>query len=706
VSPAGLEPHPLIASAEVLPPARTGLLRWAPPRELADGAASSGPAAWRLWLAHRSGWLARRLHAQADQALAAAELACGWDDARLDAELLRLRQALRLGRPLAARDVPASGASGANAAGAASAATLRAMPRAVPQTAVLALALAAVAEVAARSVGRRPYRVQLLAALAMHEGLVVQMKAGEGKTLAVALAAVLQGWQGRPCHVVTANEYLAQRDAEQMAPLFARCGLRATAVVHGMPAEALRAAYAADLVYATSKQLLADHLCDQIVLGGATDAARRRIHELRPGGAAQVRTRGLHAALVDEADSVMIDEANTPLIISAPQPNPLLVAAVLAARDIADGLQDGLHYSIDARLREVDLTDAGRAHLEDLTRTLPPVWHAPERRDDLIRQAVSARDLFLRDRHYIVQDGKIEILDENTGRVMEGRTWSYGLHQAIEAREGVELTQPSKTLARMSFQDFFCRYHRLAGASGTLQGVHGELWRTYGLPSFTVPTRLPSRLEVAPLRHFANAQARRAALLDEVVRLHALRLPVLVGTRRLEDSEALATELARRGLVAAVLNARQTAQEAAVVAAAGRPGSITVATNMAGRGTDILLDGAVREHGGLQVLMFEPHESARVDWQLFGRAGRQGQPGAAQPCVALDDDLLLRHLPWWLRPLRSALAGSSGLRGLLIAPLVRLAQSRAGRHAALQRRWLQQRERQMRKQLSFADDGR
>ena len=322
----------------------TGLLRWAPPRDQADGAASSGPTAWRRWLAHRSGQLSRRLHAQAAQAMAAAERARGWDDARLDAELLHLRQALRLGREPAA----AAGAT-------------------PPATAVQALA--AVAEVAARTVGRRPYQVQLLAALAMHDGLVVQMKAGEGKTLAVALAAVLQGWQGRPCHVVTANEYLAQRDADQMAPLFARCGLRATAVVHGMPPEALRNAYGAELVYATSKQLLADHLCDQIVLGGATDATRRRIHELRPGGAGLVRTRGLHAALVDEADSVMIDEANTPLIISAPQPNPLLVSAVLAARDIADGLQDGLHYRIDARLREVHLTDAGRAHLEDLTRT-------------------------------------------------------------------------------------------------------------------------------------------------------------------------------------------------------------------------------------------------------------------------------------------------------------------------------------------------
>ena len=667
-------------------PARAAPLRWSPPRPLAEADRVHGRGGWRRWWARRSGGLARRLHAESQALPALVDEAEAWDDAALDQRLQALRHAVRLGGLDALFD--------GTPAAAAAARTLRLQ------------ALAAVAAAALRTVERRPYAVQLLAALAMHEGLVVQMAAGEGKTLAVALGAVLHGWRGLPCHVVTANEYLAQRDAELMAPLFARCGVRVAAVVHGMAPAALQAAYGADLVYATSKQLLADHLCDQIVLDGATDAMRRRIHGLRPGSGAQVRSRGLHAAIVDEADSVLIDEANTPLIISAPQPNPLLVQAVLAARAIADRLQPGEDYHLEPRLREVDLTDAGRARLEAVTRDLPAVWHAPERRDDLIRQAIAARDLYLRDRHYIVRDDKIEILDENTGRVMEGRTWSYGLHQAIEAREGVTITDPSKTLARMSFQDFFRRYHRLGGASGTLQGVTGELWRTYGLPTLTVPTRLPSRLQVQPLRHFAAPAQRWQAVLAEVQRLHARQLPVLVGTRRLADSEALQQALAEAGLDCQVLNARHHAREAAIVAAAGRPGCITVATNMAGRGTDILLDAPLRDHGGLQVLMLEPHESARVDWQLFGRAGRQGQPGAAQPFVTLDDDLLRRHVPGalrgWLWPL---LARSPALRARLIAPLVRLAQARAQRQAALQRRWLQQRERQLRRQLSFADDG-
>jgi preprotein translocase subunit SecA len=538
----------------------------------------------------------------------------------------------------------------------------------------------------------------------MHDGLLVQMAAGEGKTLAVALSGVLHGWGGLPCHVVTSNDYLAQRDAELMGALYRRCGVSVDAVVHGLPPERLRAAYEADVVYGTSKQFLADHLMDQIVLEGALDPLRRRIRELQPPRGS-VRSRGLHAAIVDEADSVLIDEANTPLIISAAQPNPLLVSAVLVAREIADGLEAGRDYRVDLRFREIDLTERGRSLLESLVERLPPVWHAPERRDDLICQALSARELYRRDRDYIVEGGKIEILDENTGRVMPGRSWSYGLHQAIEAREGVQITHPSRTMARMSFQEFFRHYHRLGGASGTLQGVRQELWWTYGLLTFVVPTRLPSQLQVPPPRHFADSAAKWQALVDAVERLHREGHPVLVGTRRLADSETLQTRLLARGLECAVLNAKQLAQEAEIVAEAGKRGRITVATNMAGRGTDILIGPLVASQGGLHVLMLEPHESVRVDWQLFGRAGRQGQPGHAQAYAALDDDLLRRHLPLALAPLRALARLSPRWRGGLIGPMIALAQRRAQARAFQQRRYLQQRERELRKQLSFTRAG-
>ncbi len=628
---------------------------------------------WRRWAVFHLGADRRRLE---HDAAAAEALAATWqalDEAAFDTRLADLRRRLRL---------PAADAA------------LARRDRVE--------AMAGIAVASQRTLGKTPYRVQMLAALAMYQGLVVQMAAGEGKTLAVALAGVLHGWRGRPCHVVTSNDYLAQRDVQLMAPLYQRCGVHATTVVHGMPTPALQAAYRADLVYATSKQLLADHLCDHIALAGAIDPTRRRIHALRAAPGA-VRSRGLYAAIVDEADSVLVDEANTPLIISAPQPNPLLVQAVLAARDVADELVPDQDYEINLAFRDIRLTDAGKARIEAMVQRLPAVWHAPERRDDLIRQALSARDLFLLDRHYVIQDGKVEILDENTGRVMAGRSWSYGLHQAIEARQGLALTDPSKTMARMSFQEFFRHYHHVGGASGTLQDIRAELWWTYGLLTVVVPTRLPSRLVVPPHRHHAVATAKWDALVDEVERLHRRQVPVLVGTRRLSDSEALQQRLIARGLACVVLNAKQSAQEAEVVAQAGQPGHITVATNMAGRGTDIHIEASVADMGGLHVLMLEPHESARVDWQLFGRAGRQGQPGHAQAYVALDDDLLQRHLPGWLRPLMAMLGGTATLRGLLMPALIRWAQGRAHRRAFQQRRYLQQREGELKKQLSFAD---
>ena len=490
---------------------------WTPPkaRLLSTGARW---ADWRRWGAHGLGVYRRRLQADAARADRLRQAWRDWDEARLDERLAELRRAVRLGDRDPAR-----------------ARTTRVQ------------ALACVALVAERVAGQAPYEVQMRAALAMHEGLLVQMAAGEGKTLAVALAGVLHGWRGLPCHVVTANDYLAQRDAQLMGPIYRRCGASVAAVVHGLEPQALRQAYACDVVYATSKQLLADHLFDQISLEGATDAVRRRVRGLAEGPVA-VRSRGLHVAIVDEADSVLIDEANTPLIISAPQPNPLLVSAVLAARDVAEELQAGRDYRVDLKFRDIEFTEEGQTRVEALTQRLPPVWHAPERRDDLVKQALSARELYLRDRQYIVQDGKIEILDENTGRVMPGRSWSYGLHQAIEAREGVQITHPSRTMARMSFQEFFRHYHLLGGASGTLQGVRQELWWTYGLLTLAVPTRLPSRLQVPAPRHHVDAQAKWAALLAQVQALHRQGHPVLVGTRRLSDSETLQQRLAERGL--------------------------------------------------------------------------------------------------------------------------------------------------------------
>ena len=654
--------------------------RWHPPRQH-PAAAGARWADWVPVLQALTGQSRQALVRAVGQAEQLVDERADWTAAQLQQRLRDIQASMRTRSPQRRQALPAD------------------------RDALRVEALACVALAAHHSLGKRPYPVQMLAALAMQQGFVVQMAAGEGKTIAVALAAVLLGWSGLPCHVITSNDYLAQRDVQLMGPLYQWCAVTAAAVVPDSPAQALRASYQADVVYATGKQLLADFLRDQIALAGATDALRRRLSEMgRTPGREHTVMRGLYCAIVDEADSVLVDEATTPLIISAPEPSPMMVEAVLCARAIANELVLGADYTIHPVFRDVEFTPLGESRLERLTQPLPPVWHAPSRRKELVGQALTANAIFHRDRHYIIDDGKILIVDENTGRAMPGRTWSYGLHQAIEAKEQLEITPPTRTMARMTFQDFFRRYHRLSGASGTLQGIRNELWWTYGLMTFVVPTRLPSQLVTPRFRHFASSTEKQQAVLDTVAQLHRQGHPVLVGTRRISDSETLQQALGAMGLRCVVLNAKQHATEALVIESAGQPSHITVATNMAGRGTDIHISADVAAAGGLHVLMLDPHESARVDWQLFGRAGRQGAPGFAQGFISLEDDLLVRHTPWFARPL-SALARSSPRWRAQGVPLLHaLAQWVAQWRAWRQRKQLQQRELQLRKQLSFTDD--
>lgn len=646
--------------------------RWVAPRRNAPGVGTR----WTHWvelLKLLSGRVGKRLDAWAQEVVTLQQAWQTLSDAELDARLAQLRSQVRLG----ALDRDDTGR-------------------------VRIESMAAISLAGQREIQRLPYQVQILAAMAMHEGCVVQMAAGEGKTLAVAVAAILHGWRGLPCHVVTSNDYLAARDVELMRPMYERCGVSVKSVVHETPQDELAQHYAADVVYATSKQLLADYLRDAIELNGGLDPARRRIHNL--SGRAYSRMRGLYAAIVDEADNVLIDEAMTPLIISAPQPNPLLAQAVQAAHVLARQMVLDEDYLVLHEYRDVSFTASGKEKLEKITHDLPPVWHAPERREDLMRQALVARDVYLLDRHYLIEEGKIVILDESTGRAMPGRSWSFGLHQAIEVKEGLEITHPTKTMARMSFQEFFTHFHLMGGASGTLQGVRTELWWTYGLATLSVPTRKPSQLDVTFPKHFGSRQQKWEQLIQDVIALHERRVPILVGTRRLIDSELLEQVLRERGLPCSVLNAKHLAQEAEIVAQAGLRGQITVATNMAGRGTDILIDEAVESMGGLHVLVLEPHESARVDWQLYGRSGRHGAPGVAQPYVSMEDDLLVRYSPRLIRPLLEVLQSSSIVRGAVLSFILWLSQSNAQWKAAAVRRAMRSREAQIRKQLSFAGE--
>ncbi len=572
---------------------------------------------------------------------------------------------------------------------------------------VLVPALAAIREAADRKLGLRPFPVQLVGALALQRRCLAEMATGEGKTLTAGLAAVLAGWTTRPCHIVTVNDYLVERDAEWMHPLYTFCGVRVGYVTAAMDAPARRKGYDADVTYVTSKELLADFLRDRLRLGAVTHPARRLLRDLlRPRAAARddgLVMRGLHTAIVDEADSVLIDEAVTPLIISAPRENPLLEGAVVNARDIAGALEPESDYRLDLRYREVEFTPAGRAKLDALCDGLPGIWRGTERRDELIRQALTAREFFLRDKQYIIADSRVVIVDEFTGRQMPQRTWRQGLHQAIEAKERLPLSDPTATIARLSFQRFFRCFTHLSGMTGTAREAAAEFWHIYGLPVIVIPPNRPCVRGHWPDRVFPDEAAKWEAVAREVERLHATGRPLLVGTRSVDASERLALLLAQRGLECPVLNAVRDKDEAAIIALAGEKGRITIATNMAGRGTDIKLGRGVVGLGGLHVLATERHESGRVDRQLAGRAARQGDPGSVQAFVSVEDELIRRHLPRPLTPalqraVRARLAGWEKLASAMFA----LAQKRAQGQAFRQRQAVLRADTWLEGSLSFA----
>ncbi|RUR31861.1 hypothetical protein ELY33_07320 [Vreelandella andesensis] len=562
-------------------------------------------------------------------------------------------------------------------------------------------ALAVLRELCVDELGERPYDVQLLCALAMVDGQLVQLAPGEGKTLSLALAAVLFAWQGKPCHVVTANEYLAQRDALLLQPLFQRCRLSSASLSSDADAQEEVQAYAADIVYGTSNQFLADYLKDRLANGDVTiNRLALTVSYLQGKPQNALKTRGLYSVIIDEADSILIDDATTPLIISGPQPDPALQRGILAARDIVDHLVPGRHYHIDLLHRDVAYTAKGEQALDALVDQLPSFWQHPERRREILQQAIQARDVFLRDHHYVIDDEKVVIVDEKTGRLMAGRSWSNGLHQAVEARAGVPLTDPNRIMARMSFQNYFKLYHRIAGASGTLQNIETEIFFNYRIHTLRIPSRITPLRQVHPYRAFPSSEARWAAVIGEIKHYHQCGRPVLIGTRNIEDSERLVQALRDDGMACELLNAKNHATEADIIATSGASGAVTVATNMAGRGTDIKVSPAVQALGGLAVIMLEPHESARIDWQLFGRTGRQGNPGDVMPLAAADDELLRKHLPPWLRPLNRLVA--LGLTSnYLITRLIQYAQKRAERRAFSHRQRLNTFDRKTREMMSF-----
>lgn len=574
-----------------------------------------------------------------------------------------------------------------------------------PEPAASCFAL--VREASGRVLGQRPYDSQVIAGWWLLGGHLAEMATGEGKTLAATLPACTAAIAGLPVHVITVNDYLAERDAAAMTPLYAFLGLECGSVAHGMSRMERRQAYSRHVCYASNKELAFDYLRDRAALGDRASALHLALEGLRgwPADDDPVVLRGLCFALIDEADSVLIDEARTPLILSR------TLGATPRDRSIGEWLRLAValeldeHFRLDFSRRRVRLTASGRAEIERATAG-PEPWASGREIEENVERALAALWLYLPDEHYVVVDDKVQIVDAATGRSMPDRAWEQGLHQMIESKEGVTVTGQRETLARITYQRLFRRYLRIGGMTGTGAEVAAEIGCTYGLSVATVPLHQASRRHLLGAQCLPDAAAKwhAVALVAEDVALRQER-PVLIGTRTVRASEELSAVLREHGLAHVVLNARQDRDEAGLVAAAGQAGRITVATNMAGRGTDILLGEGVAARGGLHVILTEYNESRRIDRQLIGRCARQGDPGSAQAIVSLDDELFVAHAP----NLRAWLAAWSAAHGTIptwgVAALRRRAQGRAEWLNREVRESLLKQDRQLARLLSFSGRG-
>ncbi len=569
----------------------------------------------------------------------------------------------------------------------------------------LAEAIAMIVEASERCLGMRPYPVQILGALIIYRGGLAEMATGEGKSLTAALPAILTAWSGRPCHIITTNDYLASRDAEELAPLYNFCLTTTGWVGSSMSPELRRGNYASGVVYTTSKELLADFLRDRLLLGNCHQVERRRVTRKLKGqdrAMRQMVMRGIDTVIVDEADSVLIDEAVTPLLISQPQKNRPLTEACKTATELAKDFIERLDYQVEQRYREVQLTHAGEAKLEKLCVKLPDLWQGKSRREELLILALTAKELYHKGRQYVIEDDKVVIVDEFTGRMMPQRTWRHGLHQMIEAKEDLTLSDPSETLVRLSFQRFFRFFRKLGGMSGTAVEAADEFWHIYGMPVFSVPTNRPCVRKQLPVRFCSDQKSKWQAICDEVIDCHRLGQPVLIGTRSIADSEKIATLLSTQGVPFQILNAIKHREEAEIIATAGQRGIVTIATNMAGRGADIKLQEDAAELGGLHVIVSEPHESKRIDRQLLGRSGRQGAPGTGRIFSCSDDEILQRYVS---KPLLMCLHNKTlrryGTLNQSIKTFISLAQHKAEKQAFRQRKTVMQTDTWISDALSF-----
>jgi preprotein translocase subunit SecA len=517
-----------------------------------------------------------------------------------------------------------------------------------PLSRLLVEAYAIVREAGRRKLNMRHFDVQILGGIAMFHHAIVEMQTGEGKTLTATLPMYLYALAGRGCHLATVNDYLARRDAEWMNPIYELLGLSVGVIQTQMSQAERRRAYAADVTYGTAKEFGFDFLRDRLLLRRIREGQTDLIGAMLEGSRADLDEKPVQRepffALVDEADSILIDEARTPLIISAlpTEEERLAVECYKWAAQIADEFIEDVDYEYDHEKKTVELTREGRRKARALPKPEAMASVGMFHIYEYVERAIKVARDFIRDREYVVKDGEIVIVDEFTGRLAEGRKWRDGIHQAVEAKEGVEVTIATGQAARVTVQDFFLRYRHLAGMTGTASDSAWELRRIYKCPVIVIPTNRPVIRKRLPDLVFGTQEAKWQAVVDEICEMHAIGRPVLIGTRSIDKSEYLSQLLHERGIDHQVLNAHHVEEEAKIVAEAGQRGRVTVSTNMAGRGTDIRLGPGVLELGGLHVICTEIHDAARIDWQLRGRCGRQGDPGTFRQFLALDDEILMK----------------------------------------------------------------
>ncbi len=508
---------------------------------------------------------------------------------------------------------------------------------------VLVRGFALVRESARRHLRMQHYPVQLIGGMAMHHRSIAVMQTGEGKTLTASLPLYLAAITGQGAHLATANDYLAVRDAEQMRPVFEALGLTVGCVEQSTKPAERRVAYAADITYSTGKEIGFDFLRDRLQCRYDSEQvfSGRNYGEPTTTDHDGLVQRDLHFMLVDEADSILIDEARTPLVISSLPDNLAERRALYTwSADHVGYFELKKHYAYNETTRACELTPLGRTQARKLSKPETLARTALVDFYEQIELALLVNRKFIRDRHYVIRDGEVVIVDEFTGRMAEGRKWRSGLHQAIEAREDLAVTEETAEAARITVQDLFGKYRTLCGMTGTVAGSARELYGIYETPVVHIPTNRPPQRSSMTDRVFGTATEKWAAITEEAIELSQIDRPVLVGTRSIDKSELLSRLLTARGYPHQVLNARHLGNEATIVASAGQAGRITVATNMAGRGTDIRLSNEALAAGGLHVLISELHESERIDRQLIGRCGRQGDPGSFRFYMSLDDEIL------------------------------------------------------------------